>query len=122
MEDAIKVDKAPLLPAGHINTSAEDGAGPIKWYNAFGSCGMECICQPEGVIGDARMADGKKAQAGVERTLDYLEKLVNDILEKYPAGTLPPIEMMTQRDRADIEAVVKGPTEPGGRHIYTLAY
>ena len=70
MEDAIKVDKAPLLPPGHINTSAEDGAGPIKWYNAFGSCGMECICQPEGVIGDARMADGKKAEAGVERTLD----------------------------------------------------
>ena len=68
------------------------------------------------------MADGKKAEAGVERTLDYLEKLVNDILEKYPAGTLSPIDMMTQRDRADIEAVIKGPNEPGGRHIYTLAY
>ena len=56
------------------------------------------------------------------RDSDYLEKLVNDILEKYPAGTLPPIDMMTQRDRADIEAVIKGPNEPGGRHIYTLAY
>jgi creatinine amidohydrolase len=68
------------------------------------------------------MADGKKAEAGVIRTLDYLEKLVNDILEKYPAGTLPPIDQMTQRSREDIEAVIKGPTEPGGRHIYTLAY
>ena len=122
MEDAIKVDKAPLLPPGHINTSAEDGAGPIKWYNAFGSCGMECICQPEGVIGDARMADGEKAKAGVERTLDYLTKLVNDILEKYPAGKLPPIDKMTQRDPAAIEAVIKGPNVPGGRHIYTLEY
>ena len=122
MEDAIKVDKAPLLPPGHINTSAEDGSGPIKWYNAYGSCGMECICQPGGVIGDARLADGAKARPGVERALDYLTKLVNDILEKYPAGALPPIDMMTQRDRADIEAVIKGPTEPGGRHIYTLSY
>ena len=83
---------------------------------------MECICQPEGVIGDARMADGKKAKAGVEKTLDYLTKLVNDILEKYPAGTLPPIDMMTQRSREDIEAVIKGPNAPGGRHIYTLEY
>ena len=122
MEDAIKVEKAPMLPPGHINTSAEDGAGPIKWYNALGSCGMECICQPEGVIGDARKADGAKARAGVERTLDYLTKLVNDILEKYPAGELPPIDKMTQRSREDIEAVIKGPNVPGGRHIYTLEY
>jgi len=116
------VAPAPLLPPGHINNSAERGVGPIKWYNAFGSCGMECICQPQGVIGDATQADPEKARLGIERTLDYLEKLVNDILEKYPAGTLPPIEMMTQRSREDIEAVIKGPNEPGGRHIYTLSY
>jgi creatinine amidohydrolase len=30
--------------------------------------------------------------------------------------------MMTQRNREDIEAVIKGPNEPGGRHIYTLTY
>lgn len=83
---------------------------------------MECICQPEGVIGDARKADGKKAEAGVEACLDYLTKLVTDILDKYPAGTLPPIDKMTQRNREDIEAVIKGPNEPGGRHIYTLEY
>lgn len=45
------------------------------------------------------MADGAKAKAGVERTLDYLTKLVNDILEKYPAGSLPPIDKMSQRSR-----------------------
>ncbi len=119
---AVKTSAAPLLPAGHINNSAERGAGPIKWYNALGSCGMECICQPEGVIGDASNADAEKARRGVEKTLDYLEKLVNDILFAYPAGKLPPIDMMTQRNREDIEAVIKGPNEPGGRHIYTLTY
>ena len=112
----------PLLPAGHINNSAETGAGPIKWYNALGSVAMECIVQPEGVIGDAKKADAEKARKGVEMTLDYLEKLVNDIITKYPAGELPPIDLMTQRKREDIEAVIKGPNEPGGRHIYTLAY
>ncbi len=88
----MKTSAAPLLPAGHINNSAERGVGPIKWYNALGSCGMECICQPEGVIGDASGADVEKARRGVEKTLDYLEKLVNDILSAYPAGKLPPIE------------------------------
>ena len=121
-DKAIKTEAAPLLPPGHICDSAELNGGVIKWYNALGSCGMECICQPEGVIGDATKADWHKAEKGVEKTLDYLVKLVNDILEKYPAGTLPPIEMMTQRKKEDIEALIKGPNAPGGRHIYTLAY
>lgn len=120
-ENAVATKAAPMLPPGHINNSAENGVGPIKWYNAFGSVGMECICTPEGVIGDPRGASAEKARAGVEHTLDYLEKLVNDILEKYPAGKLPPIEKVTQRNREDIEAVIKGPTN-GGRHIYTLTY
>ncbi len=108
---------APLLPNGHINNSAERGSGPIKWYNALGSCGMECICQPQGVIGDAKLADPEKARKGIEMTLDYLEKLVNDILERYPAGTLPPTDLMTQRDPEAVRAVLAGE-----RHIYTLAY
>lgn len=116
-EEAIKADACPLLPPGHINNSAERGLGPIKWYNALGSAAMECIVQPQGVIGDARLADGKKARKGIEKTLDYLEKLVNDILERYPVGKLPPTELMTQRDPADIEAVLNGE-----RHIYTLNY
>ncbi|VBB08218.1 creatininase/formamide hydrolase [Lucifera butyrica] len=120
-EYAVKTKPSPMLPPGHINNSAERGVGPIKWYNAYGSVGMECICTPEGVIGDPTQADAEKAREGVERTLNYLEKLVNDILEKYPAGKLPPIEKVTQRKREDIEAVIKGPTK-GGRHIYTLTY
>ena len=59
----------------------------------------------------------KKARKGIEMTLDYLEKLVNDILEKYPAGVLPPTELMTQRNPEDIQAVIDGK-----RHIYTLSY
>ena len=73
MEDAIKVEKAPILSSGHI-------------------------------------------------MLDYLARLVNDILEKYPAGELPPIDKMTQRSRKDIKAVIKKTNVPSGRHICTLEY
>lgn len=120
-EYAVETKPAPMLPPGHINNSAERGTGPIKWYNAYGSVGMECICTPEGCIGNAKLASADKAYVGIERTLNYLEKLVNDILKKYPAGELPPIEMVTQRRREDIEDVIKGPAN-GGRHIFTLAY
>ncbi len=120
-DEAVATKPSPMLPPGHINNSAENGAGPIKWYNAFGSVGMECICTPEGVIGDPTLADAEKARVGVERILNYMEKLVTDILDKYPAGELPPIEKVTQRRREDIEAVIKGPTK-GGRHLYTIAY
>lgn len=120
-EDAVATKPAPMIPAGHINNSAERGVGPIKWYNAYGSVGMECICTPEGVIGDPRKADAEKAREGIERTLDYLAKLVEDIITTYPAGELPPIDKVTQRKKEDIEAVIKGPAG-GGRHLYTLAY
>lgn len=120
-ENAVATKPSPMLPPGHINNSAERGIGPIKWYNAYGSVGMECICTPEGVIGDPTLADPEKARPAIERTLDYLEKLVNDILEKYPAGELPPIDKVTMRKREDIEAVIKGPNN-GGRHLYTLTY
>ncbi|MDI9490686.1 MAG: 3-dehydro-scyllo-inosose hydrolase [Bacillota bacterium] len=121
MEDAVATKPAPMLPPGHINNSAETGDGPIKWYNACGSTGLEAICTPEGVIGDPTKADAKKAIKGVSQTLDYLEKLVNDILEKYPVGQLPPIDKVTMRDPKQLEDIMKGP-ENGGRHLYTLEY
>lgn len=120
-EDAVETQPAPMLPPGHINNSAETGVGPIKWYNAFGSVGMEVICTPEGVIGNPKLADAEKARPGIENILNYMEKLVNDILDKYPAGELPPIDKVTQRRREDIEAVIKGPLN-GGRHLYTITY
>jgi hypothetical protein len=53
--------------------------------------------------------------------MDYLEKLINDILAMYPAGKLPPIEAMSMRKQEEIEDVIKGPLN-GGTHIYTLGY
>jgi creatinine amidohydrolase len=57
----------------------------------------------------------------MEAFLDYLEKLVNDILKTFPPGKLPPIEGITQRDPKEIEAYIKGPLK-GGKSIYELRY
>lgn len=121
-ENAVETQGTSLFPPGHIDFADELGTnGPIKWYNAYGNCGMEVICTPEGIIGNPKLASAEKGRAGVESALDYLEKLVNDIMTMYPAGKLPPIDKVTQYKQEDIEAVIKGPTN-GGRHIYTLTY
>ena len=60
-EHAVETKPYPLLPAGHINNSAEDIEGaPINWYNAFGNTAMEAINTPEGIIGNPKKASAEK--------------------------------------------------------------
>ncbi len=48
-------------------------------------------------------------------------KLHDDIMAKFPVGVLPPIDMVTQRDKETVEAILKGP-EKGGKHLYILGW
>ncbi len=73
-------------------------------------------------MGDATLADPEKAKGGVSAILDYLERLVTDIMAMYPPGELPPIERVSMRPREEVEAVLRGPRQPGGRHLYTFGY
>ena len=120
---APKTTPMKIFPDGHINKSgsAYSDELPIDFWLQVGASAMEVVSTPEGVVGDATLADPEKARPGCYAILDYVEKLVNDIMEMYPAGKLPPIEATTMRRKEDIEAVIKGPTN-GGTHIYTLAY
>ena len=79
------------------------------------------LVYPEGVIGRPTLADAEKAKPGLDALLDFMVKLINDILTRFPAGKLPPTEKVTQRDQEEIEALLKGPLN-GGKHIYTVAY
>lgn len=88
----------------------------------MGASAIEVIVTPEGVVGSATLADVEKAKPGLNAIMDYLEKLVGDIMDMYPAGKLPPTDRITQRTQEEIEALLKGPLEKGGRHLYTVAY
>jgi creatinine amidohydrolase len=48
-------------------------------------------------------------------------RLIDDIMTRFPAGELPPIDKMTMRDPEEIEALLKGPLN-GGKHLYTIGY
>ncbi len=122
MEDAVDTEFHGFLPKGHIDTAANAYQKPIPWY-AHAGCGtIEVAGNPEGVVGKATLASAKKAEAGVAALLDYIEKLVNDIMTTFPPGQLPPLDKVTQRfSEAEFEALKKGPLA-GGKHLYTVAW
>jgi len=119
---AVATKPMKIFPEGHINKSGSAYEDlPIDFWLQVGASAIEAVSTPEGVVGDATLADPEKARPGLTAVMDYLEKLITDIMAMYPAGKLPPIEATSMRNREDIAAVIKGP-QRGGRHLYTLAY
>lgn len=109
------------MPDGHVDKAGNIYQKPIKWYGQVGFGPIEVAAYPEGHVGCPSKASFEKGEPGMEAFLDYLEKLVNDILKTFPPGELPPIEGITQRDPKEVEAYIKGPLN-GGKNIYELRY
>ena len=87
------------MPDGHVDKAGNIYQKPIRWYGQVGFGPIEVAAYPEGHVGCPSKASFEKGRPGMEAFLDYLEKLVNDILKTFPVGTLPPIESITQRDQ-----------------------
>jgi creatinine amidohydrolase/Fe(II)-dependent formamide hydrolase-like protein len=123
MEDAVNTKPKGYLPTGHLDKAGNAYQLPIPWYAHAGLGPIEVLGTPEGCVGKAKLADGKKAIPGVEALLDYMEKLIGDIMKKWPAGKLPPAEEVTQRfTDEELKAYLKGPLKKGGKHIYCIAW
>ena len=122
MEDAVDTEPRGYLPDGHVDKAGCLLHRPIAWYGQVGLGPVEFAAYPEGCVGKTTAADAEKAKPGVEALLDYIEKLVNDIMTAFPPGKLPPWQELTQRPREEIEAVLKKPFSPGWRSLYSLHY
>ena len=122
MKEAVDTTLKGYMPDGHIDKAGNLLHRPIAWYGQVGCGPVEIAAYPEGVVGKATLGDAKKAVPGIEKFLDYMVKLHDDILKRFPAGQLPPAEEMSQRPKEEIEAVLKGPLKEGGRSIYSLRY
>jgi creatinine amidohydrolase len=110
-----------FFPEGHIDKGGDVYHYPIPGHCQVGGTGIECVVYPEGAIGKPSLATAEKGYRAIEVFLDYLKKLHDDILAKFPPGVLPEIQYMTQRNKEDMEALLRGPTK-GGKHIYTIAF
>jgi len=122
LEHAVDTKGISLMPPGHIDGSGSAYDRPIPFWQHIGACAIEAIATPEGVVGTATLADPEKAKPGLNAIMDYMEKLVNDIMKMYPAGKLPAADKLSQRSKEEIEALLLGPNFPGGKHLYTVGY
>jgi len=122
MEDAVDTKAESLMPPGHIDLSGSAYDRPIPFWQHVGGSAIEVIATPEGVVGSATLAVAEKAKPGLHAILDYLELLVEDIMTKYPPGQLPAVDRLTQRGAEEVDALLRGPLAPGGRHLYTIGY
>ena len=120
MEHAEDTNVKGFLPAGHVDRGGDIYGYPIPGHCQVGNCGIECVTFPEGVLGKATLAKAEKAYASIEKTCDYLVKLMNDLVV-FPVGVLPDGKLMSQRSKEEIDALLKGPLK-GGKHIYTLGW
>jgi len=112
---ALSTESMKIFPEGHINKSGSAYSElPIDFRLQVGGSAIEVVSTPEGIVGDATLADAKKAVPGVKAILDYVEKLINDIMTMYPAGKLPPIKAMTMKDKKEIEDVINNPAASSG--------
>lgn len=121
MEDAVDTTPTAFLPPGHMDKSGNLYQKAIPWYAHAGLVPMEVIGTPEGVVGKATLASAEKARAGLEALLNYIVKLHDDILEKFPPGKVPDVSLVTQRSQQEIKELMQGPLK-GGKHLYTIAW
>jgi len=110
-----------FLPHGHIDLGGDVYQWPVPGHCAMGVGLLEIKGYPEGVVGAPSLADPKKADPYVEKIIDYIIKLHNDILAKFPPGVLPEPELVTEQDRETIDALLKGPHK-GGKSLYAHRY
>ncbi len=121
MELAVDTKPEGFLPPGYVDKGGEVYHAPIKGHEHVGLGGTEVMVYPEGVIGRPTLARAEKAEAGLDALLDFMVKLIDDILAKFPAGVLPPTNKVTMRPEEEINRLLKGPLN-GGTHLYTIAY
>jgi creatinine amidohydrolase/Fe(II)-dependent formamide hydrolase-like protein len=119
----LAVDNKPVgfLPPGHVDKGGEVYHAPIKGHEHIGLSGIELREYPEGVIGHPTLASADKAYAGLNALMDYMCKLIGDIMTKFPAGVLPPVDKVTMRSEEEVAQYVKGALN-GGKSIYNLSY
>ncbi|MEW5785753.1 MAG: 3-dehydro-scyllo-inosose hydrolase [Bacillota bacterium] len=117
VEDA---DGEAFLPEGHFDKSVDPFGRPNRWSQAEGHMAIERVATPEGVVGKPTLSTARKAKRPIAAILKYLTLLHDQILEAFPAGTVPLVEKVTLRTAKEMEPFLKEPLSEGWKSIYEL--
>jgi creatinine amidohydrolase len=109
-----------LLPDGHFDKSVDPFRRPNRWSEGEGQNAIERAATPEGVVGAPSTSNARKAKRPIVAILKYLTLLNDEILDTYPAGTVPPVEKMTLRKEDEMAPFLKEPLSEGWKSIDEL--
>lgn len=109
-----------FLPDGHFDKSVDPFRRPHRWSEGEGHAAIERAATPEGVVGKPSLATAEKAKRPIAAILKYLTLLNDQILEAFPAGTVPPVEKVTLRTTKEMEPFLKEPLSEGWKSIDEL--
>ncbi|MGD8488288.1 MAG: 3-dehydro-scyllo-inosose hydrolase [Anaerolineae bacterium] len=120
MRYAVDTEGKSYLPEGHFDKSVDPFSRPSRWSEGEGHFAIELAATPEGVVGKATQGSAEKAKRPVAAILKYLTLLNDQILEAFPAGTVPPVEEVTLRSEAEMEPYLREPLSEGWKPVYAL--
>jgi creatinine amidohydrolase len=120
MEHAVDTEGIAYLPDGHFDKSVDPFGRPSRWSEGEGHFAIEIAATPEGVVGQATQGSADKAKRPVAAILRYLTLVNDEILARFPAGTVPPVEMVTLRTAEEMEPYLREPLSPGWKTVYAL--
>ena len=120
MQHAVDTEGVSYLPEGHFDKSVDPFGRPSRWSEGEGHFAIELAATPIGVVGHATKAEAEKAKRPVAAILRYLTLLHDQILEAFPAGTVPPVEEITLRSEAEMEPYLREPLSKGWKSVYGL--
>jgi creatinine amidohydrolase len=120
MEYAVDTKGTRYLSEGWFDTSVDDFRRPHRWDEGEGHAAIEAFGTPEGVVGSPTLATADKAKRPITAITKLLIGLISEILEKYPAGKVPPCEGMSFRTEAEMAPYLKEPQSKGWKSVYSL--
>lgn len=120
MNFAVDASGPDFLPDGHFDTSVDPWRRPHKWSEGQGHFAVERQGTPEGVVGKPTLASPRKAKRPIAAILKYVTLVIEEILERYPSGKLPPLDKITLRDTKSLEPFLKEPGSKGWKSVYEL--
>jgi hypothetical protein len=73
-------------------------------------------------VGKPSLASPKKAKRPIAAILKYLTLVNEQILEAFPAGSVPPVDKVTLRDPEALAPFLKEPFSEGWKSVYELPH
>ena len=119
---SVCVDAQPesFMLQGHYDTSVDSFGRPHRWSEAEGHNVIERFGTPEGVVGYPSRGTADKARRPVAAILKYLTLLIDEVLEAFPPGKVPPVEKFSYHKKEDIDACLKEPLSKGWKSVHEL--